>query len=81
MRDFLDMVSLRILAKGSDTAPSGAVSELLAKDAEKLPYKIHRDFSTSVNKWEPLFISDEPRISRQRLRQISATVSLAPIGV
>ena len=60
LRDFLDMVSLRILAKGSDTAPFGAVSALLAKDAEKLPYKIHKDFSTSVNKWEPLFVSGEP---------------------
>ena len=44
LRDFLDMVSLRILAKGSDTAPFGAVSELLAKDAERLPYKIRKDF-------------------------------------
>ena len=50
------MVSLRILAKGSDTAPFGAVSALLQKDAEKLSYKIHRDFSTSVNKWEPYII-------------------------
>ena len=57
MRDFLDMVSLRILAKGSDTAPFGAVSALLQKDAEKLPYKIHKDFSTSAIQREPFTIA------------------------
>ena len=38
------MISLRILAKGSETAPFGAVSALLAKDADRLPYKIQQRF-------------------------------------
>ena len=70
LRDFLDMVSLRILAKESDTAPSGAVSELLAKDAERLLYKIRKDFLTSVNKWEPLSSFDRATISRRDLDEI-----------
>ena len=43
-KDFLDMVSLRILAKGSETAPFGAVRALLSKRAERLPYKIQQRF-------------------------------------
>ena len=54
LRDFLDMVSLRILAKGSETAPFGAARALLSKRAERLPYKIQQRFFDELNKWEPL---------------------------
>ena len=71
---------MRILAKGSDTAPFGAVSALLQKVAENLPYKIHKDFSTSVNKWEPFISFERATISRRDSSEFLRTVKRRATG-